>query len=180
MWQSKHMYTIDWNKFPCFSTFIRHLERRFPVSRLERCPACHPERSEGSGRPSRQILRCAQDDMYYLQMSTPLSPLPQSVQDLAIGHWPTPEAAQPEKLIGSMKLLIHERKAKIHGVGPQYIEEQLADRDASTQSYIIGTLPYTFVSTTSADRLPQWFTGIKYGLAAPGSERTVVRTPGGV
>src|SRR6266566_7993283 len=22
----------------------RHLERRFPVSRLERCPACHPER----------------------------------------------------------------------------------------------------------------------------------------
>ncbi len=27
------------------------------------------ERSEGSGRPSSQILRCAQDDMYYLQMS---------------------------------------------------------------------------------------------------------------
>ena len=87
-----------------------------------------------------QILRCAQDDMYYLQMSTPLSPLPQSVQDLAIGHWPTPEAAQPEKLIGSMKLLIHERKAKIHGVGPQHVEEQLADRDASTQSYIIRSL----------------------------------------
>src|SRR6266516_3258818 len=71
MWQSKHIYTIDWNKFPCFSTFIRHLERRFPVSNLERCPACHPERSEGSDSTDAQILRCAQDDMYYLQMSTP-------------------------------------------------------------------------------------------------------------
>jgi len=25
--------------------------------------ACHPERSEGSGSPAAQILRCAQDDM---------------------------------------------------------------------------------------------------------------------
>ena len=25
--------------------------------------ACHPERSEGSGEPAAQILRCAQDDM---------------------------------------------------------------------------------------------------------------------
>src|SRR6266852_1649171 len=41
---------------------LRHLEIRLPVSGLERCPACHPERSEGSLRPSSQILRCAQDD----------------------------------------------------------------------------------------------------------------------
>ena len=47
----------------------RHLERRFPVSGLVRCPACYPERSEGSGEPAAQILRCAQDDRYYLQMS---------------------------------------------------------------------------------------------------------------
>jgi len=33
------------------------------VSGLVRCPACHPERSEGSGEPAAQILRCAQDDM---------------------------------------------------------------------------------------------------------------------
>jgi len=31
--------------------------------------ACHPERSEGSVRQYRQILRCAQDDTHYLQMS---------------------------------------------------------------------------------------------------------------
>src|SRR6266849_8070497 len=57
---------------------FRHLERRLPVSVLEWCPACHPERSEGSLRPSSQILRCAQDDRpkaraqddrHYLQMS---------------------------------------------------------------------------------------------------------------
>ncbi len=52
------------------------------------------------------------------QVAQPSSPLPQPIQDLAIGHWPTPEAAQPEELIGSMKLLIHERKAKIHCIGP--------------------------------------------------------------
>jgi len=74
------------------------------------------------------------------QVAQPSSPLPQTVQDLAIGHRPTPEAAQAEEFIGSMKLLIHERKAKIHGVGPQHVEEQLADRDASTQSYIIRSL----------------------------------------
>src|SRR5439155_5281500 len=41
------------------------------TSGLVRCPACHPfaslragsERSEGSGEPAAQILRCAQDDM---------------------------------------------------------------------------------------------------------------------
>ena len=46
----------------------RHLERSLPVSGLERGPACHPERSEGSGETAAQILRCAQDDMPSLQM----------------------------------------------------------------------------------------------------------------
>ena len=32
-------------------------------------PACHPERSEGALRPGNEILRCAQDDRPYLQMS---------------------------------------------------------------------------------------------------------------
>ena len=32
------------------------------LSGLERGPACHPERSEGSGWTGAQILRCAQDD----------------------------------------------------------------------------------------------------------------------
>jgi len=40
------------------------------VSGLVRCPACHPERSEGSGEPAVEILRCAQDDMPYLQISS--------------------------------------------------------------------------------------------------------------
>ena len=40
-----------------------------PVSGLERCPGCHPERSEGSSEPAEEILRCAQDDRPYLQMS---------------------------------------------------------------------------------------------------------------
>ena len=40
------------------------------MSGLERCPACHPERSEGSLRPASEILRCAQDDRSYLQMSS--------------------------------------------------------------------------------------------------------------
>jgi len=40
----------------------RHLEIRLPVSGLERGPACHPERSEGSGSPDGEILRYAQDD----------------------------------------------------------------------------------------------------------------------
>jgi len=39
------------------------------VSGLERCPGCHPERSEGSLRPSSQTLRCAQGDTHSLQMS---------------------------------------------------------------------------------------------------------------
>src|SRR5881227_4441357 len=49
---------------------LRHVEIRFPVSGLERCPGCHPERSEGSLRPSSQTLRCAQGDRPSLQMST--------------------------------------------------------------------------------------------------------------
>src|SRR6266478_3201016 len=55
----------------------RHLERRLPVSGLERCPGCHPERSEGSLCPASQTLRgvyperseWAQGDRRYLQMS---------------------------------------------------------------------------------------------------------------
>ena len=39
------------------------------MSGLECCPACHPERSEGSGPTDAEILRFAQDDMRYLQMS---------------------------------------------------------------------------------------------------------------
>ncbi len=35
----------------------RHLERRLSMSGLERCPGCHPERSEGSLRPVSQTLR---------------------------------------------------------------------------------------------------------------------------
>src|SRR5712691_12732935 len=34
---------------------------------------CHPERSEGSLRPSRQTLRCAQDDRDYLPMPEALT-----------------------------------------------------------------------------------------------------------
>src|SRR3989454_5350349 len=48
----------------------RHLEIRLPVNGLERCPGCHPERSEGSLRPASQTLRCAQGDRHYLPMST--------------------------------------------------------------------------------------------------------------
>jgi len=39
------------------------------VSGLEQCPGCHPERSEGSLRPSSQTLRCAQGDRHSLQIS---------------------------------------------------------------------------------------------------------------
>ena len=42
---------------------------KLPVSGRERCPGCHPERSEGSLRQASEILRCAQDDRLYLQMS---------------------------------------------------------------------------------------------------------------
>src|SRR5438105_14305010 len=47
----------------------RRLERRLPVSGLEKGPACHPERSEGSGSPYTEILRFARDDRLYLQIS---------------------------------------------------------------------------------------------------------------
>ncbi len=47
----------------------RRLEIRLPVSGLEWCSGCHPERSEGSLRPVSQTLRCAQGDRHYLQMS---------------------------------------------------------------------------------------------------------------
>jgi hypothetical protein len=58
----------------------------------------------------------------------------QPVQELAIGYLPAPEAAQAEELIGSMYLLIDETKGKIHRVGPQNAEEQLADGDAPTNA----------------------------------------------
>ena len=47
----------------------RHLEIRLLVSGLERCLACHPERSEGSGETAAEILSAAKDDMPSLQMS---------------------------------------------------------------------------------------------------------------
>ena len=47
----------------------RHLERMPLVSGREGYPDCHPERSEGSREPAEEILRCAQDDSQYLQMS---------------------------------------------------------------------------------------------------------------
>src|SRR2546422_7445252 len=57
----------------------RHLERRLPVSGLERDPGCHPERSEGSGEPAEEIQSSRselaqdaqrRDDSPSLQMST--------------------------------------------------------------------------------------------------------------
>ena len=39
------------------------------MSGLERGPACHSERSEESGAADAEILRFAQNDRYYLQMS---------------------------------------------------------------------------------------------------------------
>src|SRR3954447_21500140 len=53
-----------------FAWKVRHLEIMPSVSGLERCPSCHPERSEGSGSPAAEILRCAQDDRPSLHMST--------------------------------------------------------------------------------------------------------------
>jgi hypothetical protein len=44
------------------------------LSGLERCPGCHPERSEGSLHPSSQTLRFAQGDRHYLQISALLVP----------------------------------------------------------------------------------------------------------
>jgi len=56
---------------------VRRLEIRPSVSGLERGPGVIPslrsragsKRSEGSGSPDAEILRCAQDDRYSLQMS---------------------------------------------------------------------------------------------------------------
>ncbi len=68
------------------------------------------------------------------------SPLRQLVQKLSIGYWPAAEAAQAEEFIGSMYLLIHETKGKIHRVGPEYAEEQFADGDAPTNAQVVGCL----------------------------------------
>ena len=73
-----------------------------------------------------------------LQRSVSL--LPQPVKEPAISYWPAPETAQAEELIGSMYLLIHETKGKIHRVGPQDTEEQFADRDAPTNAQVVGSL----------------------------------------
>src|SRR6266436_1405704 len=53
-----------------YSQLARCLERRLPESGLERGPGCHPERSEGSLRPSSQTLRFAQGDRHALQVAT--------------------------------------------------------------------------------------------------------------
>src|SRR5947209_5369373 len=63
-------YSTIINQCPARTLPDRHLERMPPVSGLERRPGCHPERSEGSLRPASEILRCAQDDRPYLQMSS--------------------------------------------------------------------------------------------------------------
>src|SRR6266480_7815216 len=68
-------FTSDYCVMPTISTGNqeqqgrRHLEIMPPVSGLERCPVCHPERSEGSGEPDAEILSAAKDDRPYLQMS---------------------------------------------------------------------------------------------------------------
>jgi hypothetical protein len=46
-----------------------HLEISPPLSGCETGLACHPERSEGSRSAASKILRFAQDDKSYLQMS---------------------------------------------------------------------------------------------------------------
>src|SRR6266851_9198371 len=69
-WLVLHM-----QRLPCTS---RRLERRLPVSGLERCPGCHPSLRSGSGSPDEETLRgvyperseWAQGDRQYLQMST--------------------------------------------------------------------------------------------------------------
>src|SRR5207244_8636553 len=53
----------------------RHLERRFPVSRLERCPACHPERNARTPCTSRQSVPEPQGDLYTPNTSTLTSSL---------------------------------------------------------------------------------------------------------
>ncbi|MFL5658100.1 MAG: hypothetical protein ACJ8CB_28440, partial [Ktedonobacteraceae bacterium] len=62
-------YAIDFSTCQVLLATYRHLEIRPPVSGLERCPVCHPERSEGSGEPDAEILSAAKDDRPYLQMS---------------------------------------------------------------------------------------------------------------
>jgi len=70
-----------------------------------------------------------------------LSALPQSVQEPAISHLTTTEAAQAEKLIGSMLLFIRQREGEIYCISPQHAEEQIADRKAPTNALVVGSLP---------------------------------------
>src|SRR5260221_7078411 len=75
-----HCFPIFYGTLPSTYIISRHtifvkgllarcLERRLPGSGLERGPGCHPERSEGSLRPSSQTLRFAQGDRHSLQIS---------------------------------------------------------------------------------------------------------------
>src|SRR5438874_13572041 len=68
--KEKHFCTADLFHIMNPPNISRHLERRLPMSGLKRAPACHSERSEESGHPANQILRCAQNDRLSLQMST--------------------------------------------------------------------------------------------------------------
>src|SRR5258708_28368520 len=65
---------LTWLTAISLQTFGEKSSRERPfaalrVTLLERCPGCHPERSEGSLRPANQTRRCAQGDRHYLQMS---------------------------------------------------------------------------------------------------------------
>jgi hypothetical protein len=66
-------YTIQRRINQVFSCYIRHLERRLPVSGRERCPGCHPSLRSGSLCPASQTLRCAQGDRHSLQMNPPVT-----------------------------------------------------------------------------------------------------------
>ena len=66
LWRLSYQDVHDW---------LRHLERRPPVSGRACYRACHPERSEGSRSPDAEILRYAQDDRPSLHMSMIGSPV---------------------------------------------------------------------------------------------------------
>ena len=46
----------------CPGNYCDRLSIAYPVLKANPCFSCHPERSEGSGEPDEEILRCAQDD----------------------------------------------------------------------------------------------------------------------
>ena|SRR5947208_6424532 len=53
---------------PIDSNILHH--RLIKGGETNQPPACHPERSEGSRCPAREILRCAQDDKQALSIPT--------------------------------------------------------------------------------------------------------------